>query len=437
MILDAILSPIRRGIEAVQSLISLPYEKSTGIGRRDFFRLTGAAAASAVLASCNTKTSNSKPITQEEYDGVLSKLQSLGIRLDGENTSFQEGSTTLIVYLPDTHKPDYEKSNAQVLKKIDGAIDFDVMGLETVIGEVSTKRAKDMTKSRKRIREYLVKEHTKLKDLIQVSHKAGFAYDAFHKAITESGHKTEDTPLEKLGLQIAYLYKHQSRAFQDLEVHKGLESEQISHSEISSRSQLKNAYFNLETRAKKIGVEPEEEALISFAEAGATHMYIQALKQGIERVRDLYEQVDKDYTGPELGQQKKTLGETISNYISFLESYIDEAETYRDQILETLTPEQKKAVLDSGFDLDFSKSVELSWGETWTVKEPRRQPSKEFDEFVLDYRTEKWVDKASEYRMVLLPGGAGHRELLTKFAGEKNCSIITLDEIDLSPEFKE
>ena len=90
-----------------------------------------------------TRRALRKPISQEDYEQTLKATRRLGLGVDDAHSTFREGSKTLIVYLPDVHQEWYARKQRERIAALDRGIDFDIIGLEGLVGRIDVEAIRE------------------------------------------------------------------------------------------------------------------------------------------------------------------------------------------------------------------------------------------------------------------------------------------------------
>ena len=165
-------------------------------------------------------------------------------------------------------------------------------------------------------------------------------------------------------------------------------------------------YYNLETRAKKQGIETKEIDIdaIKLHNAVYTQKSITLIREQMGILLQHYEQVKKKYKDRGTAVEKERfqrMEHYASEYIGCFQEYLKEMEDFVEQMLQ-------------GFPQE-------------VVQKVREQDEKEvFLKYAEKERSREWIRNSLQERIRMLIGGKKHTESLYGFSKEYGCSIISL-----------
>ena len=373
-------------------------------------------------------------ITADEYEQVKKLLQNKGMQIDTAHSAYVEGASSLMIFLPDVHEGRYARKQRDRIVKVDQAIQLDTIGLEGMVGEINTEQCKQAAQRALHIVEANSLEHIRNQpaDEPKQEDKPHIAlqkiYRQFDAAIdvlihTHSFHrdneayKKEDDPANPSsegGKRISLFNEMFRRATGDLgnlmpkKELIGLReylgyldpiSRHVLAMKVHERPRYSSPgffYYDLETRAEKIGIETAE------ADDAAIRMVTaMELRDGIKRIISTLRSVDEAYKAFCAASDQNnllTFQGAYQRFKSSLESYIGIMEADR----RTFQGDQPEVDANSPL----------------------------FQEVIIDKRSRQWVKNASQKRITAIIGGAGHTQSVYEAAKNSGNSIITLNALD-------
>lgn len=378
--------------------------------RRDFLRLAALFAGGLAAGCWPNKAEPIKPVVSEksEYQKVLEAIQGLGYKI---NEKFShEGSGRLVVFLPEFHGFDPQARKDEIAN-LDRAIAFDYLGLEGLAGAVDSEKCWVASQSESFFKKNVILEqddHTlNESDSPWISlQKAGYQCESALKEFSKG---------KKGGMS---LFNFESELFSALRQTLPTKGRQFAFIPPLNYEFIKNfhdseprvgapglAYFSLETRAKKFGIETAEldRAAIDLANAWRIQSNFETYQKGRDDVQRAFESLKKERSGQEKFSQ---LESAFGQLAGFMDNYLDRMEKLRDGLLSN---SYIAAPLREG----------ILAGDKKVTEHPDWKKIVETD------RSRAWIENLPGEK-VLLVGGSGHNESVCQAALDKGYSIITL-----------
>tara|TARA_Y100000310_G_scaffold305432_1_gene345577 strand:+ start:596 stop:1846 length:1251 start_codon:yes stop_codon:yes gene_type:complete len=386
------------------------------------------------------------PITQEEYRAAERTLYNLEHEIDQEHSGFRPNSDSLIIYLPDQHTKYYAKGQRKRIQSIDQNIELNAIGLEGMAGLVDELKVKRLLERSETYwdantiptsvpdpeRDYdpsntdspeirLQKLRVKFEESEDVTIDGFYKNPTFQKDLRERNKRYS-------------AYTEFSKSMWDLFFFIPNEQSQFFHGEdaasrfMSMREFQGNdpritapglLYYDLETKAQKIGIENQgnDEKSMDFLDAYKLQLDTSRIDIQLAETNRLFERVKAGYGGIGTKEEQARLKKMTGAYETFtkeLTSYKEAMTSFRDTILTRVSPKTRDAILSCSYN---SKE-----------KEPINPP--EFDQLVVRTRSQDWVDNLSDHRTSMLIGGIGHTETIAQAAKDNNVSLISLTKLD-------
>ncbi|MBW2977752.1 hypothetical protein KY331_02820 [Candidatus Woesearchaeota archaeon] len=405
--------------------------------------------------------------SREEYADLVQKVKKQGYEIDESHSVFNEGSDAVILFLPDIHTISYAKSQRERITKLDSAIDFDMIGLEGIVGEIDVEHMKELAVKQAKFYddnviprptifklygeefEFEIKESdtdfVKLQKLryksdeIRLEHfdKSFVGLDIFQNDL--QAHIEEQKKFGKENWRDFVPQSEESKRYQaysDFVMALGFlsaylplkRSDWSRHEPLLDYEFVKEVgetkprhdapgflYFDLETRAKKWGIETED--VDDCAAAYCLQINISRIEQQMDKVAEKYNALKDAYFDllDEDGKRKfNKIADSFNEYFSFFKEYMQQIKDYRDELLSGFSDDVKSAILECEYDPDKEKG---------TV-------TPDYERLVVKDRSEEWVKNTANKGVVLMIGGLAHTQTVYDSVKSNNCSIISLKEIE-------
>lgn len=387
-------------------------------------------------------------ITLKEYQAAETTLFSLEHEIDQEHSGFRENSDSLVIYLPDIHKPYYQKRQRPRIESIDQNIVLDAIGLEGIAGEVDPEKVKKLVERSEAYWEANViptivldedLDYNILKEdspeirlqKLKVAYdeaidwaKDGYWLNPTVKKDREENNKRHQAALEfevstgQLFTIIPHRELRRFRNFNPVSQFMLMKGFQNSDPRLTAPGKV---YSNLETRAKMVGMENSRNdgRASDIFDAYTLQLDISKIEQQLEETNRLFAITKKDHENLGTQEEQARTNKRNQAYEAFaneLASYKREMIEYRNNLLVNISPEMRNAILACRYNQEGIDGTE------------EFQP-KEYENLVLRQRSQDWITNLSNHRTSMLIGGAAHTDTIAQAAQDNNISLISLTKL--------
>jgi len=382
-----------------------------------------------------------KPITLQEYEDAYRTIENLGLEIDEDHSMFRKGSKSLIVYLPDIHTIYYQEKQKKRIKMLDDNLDFDIIGLEGMSGEIDETKLKKIREEEIRFFDENTIERDRRGDSIEDSDSDEIKLQKYFNMYSEASHNFDsesDIFQEDFNDGIRKKGNARYKAFHEMNRFSSR-----THSLIPRKDpfgniietpvlgfMLRKKYHSnniridapglhyardLETRARKFGIESlgTDSKASYISNACSVNDGVSKLEKHIGEFTKAFNNFKQAYDGVGTSEDQERLLEMEKKYnefIGFFQSYVGQMKDFRDAQLEKLPVEISNSIIESDYDImgKFHPHGDI----------------------ILESRSHDWVSNSRDFRNVMLIGGAGHTETVFDGTEKYDCSSISLKPLE-------